>query len=113
AVRGDARRAARAPVRAVRHPGGGAGMRGRPLLRTAYGQDLALLDTASKRGAVGALVLVGLALPWLLTDEILQLLATCCVAAIGAIGLNLVTGYAGQVSLGHAFFLAIGPYTAA
>jgi len=88
-------------------------MRGRPLLRTAYGQDLALLDTASKRGAVGALVLVGLALPWLLTDEILQLLATCCVAAIGAIGLNLVTGYAGQVSLGHAFFLAIGAYTAA
>ena len=36
-----------------------------------------------------------------------------CVTAIGAIGLNIVTGYAGQVSLGHAFFLAIGAYTAA
>ena len=32
-------------------------------------------------------------------------------AAIGAIGLNLVTGYAGQVSLGHAFFIGIGAYT--
>jgi branched-chain amino acid transport system permease protein len=83
------------------------------LLRTAYGQDLALLDTTSKRVAVGGLVLVGVAVPWLLTDEILQLLAAACVAAIGAIGLNLVTGYAGQVSLGHAFFLAIGAYTAA
>ncbi|HSV41397.1 MAG TPA: branched-chain amino acid ABC transporter permease, partial [Nocardioidaceae bacterium] len=32
--------------------------------------------------------------------------------AIGAIGLNLVTGYAGQVSLGHAFFVGVGAYTA-
>ena len=39
--------------------------------------------------------------------------ATGCAAAIGAIGLNIVTGYAGQVSLGHAFFVAIGAYTAA
>jgi branched-chain amino acid transport system permease protein len=88
-------------------------MRGRPLLRTGYGQDLALFDSTSKRVAVGALVVCGLALPWLFEDEVLQLLAAACVAAIGAIGLNLVTGYAGQVSLGHAFFLAIGAYTAA
>ncbi len=88
-------------------------MRGRPLLRTSYGQDLALFDTNSKRISVAALALVAAVLPWLMTDEILQLLAVGCVAAIGAIGLNLVTGYAGQVSLGHAFFLAIGAYTAA
>jgi branched-chain amino acid transport system permease protein len=35
------------------------------------------------------------------------------VYAIGGIGLNLLTGYAGQVSLGHAFFLGLGAYTAA
>ena len=35
------------------------------------------------------------------------------IAAIGALGLNVLTGYAGQVSLGHAFFLAVGAYTAA
>ena len=46
-------------------------------------------------------------------DDVLQLLATGCALAIGAIGLNIVTGYAGQVSLGHAFFVAIGAYTAA
>jgi branched-chain amino acid transport system permease protein len=34
------------------------------------------------------------------------------VAAIGAIGLNLLTGYAGQVSLGQAFFLGAGAYVA-
>ncbi|SCG51134.1 amino acid/amide ABC transporter membrane protein 2, HAAT family [Micromonospora echinaurantiaca] len=88
-------------------------MRGRPLLRTSYAQDLALLDTPAKRWWTGALLLLAVALPFLLTDDLLQLLAVCCVAAIGAIGLGLVTGYAGQVSLGHAFFLGIGAYTAA
>src|SRR5687768_2350331 len=88
-------------------------MRGRPLLRTAYGQDLALFDTGVKRLAVGLLVLVGLALPWVFQDDLLLLLALGCISAIGAIGLNIVTGYAGQVSLGHAFFLGLGAYTAA
>lgn len=31
-------------------------------------------------------------------------------AAIGAVGLGLLTGAAGQLSLGHAFFLAVGAY---
>ncbi|MET7394679.1 branched-chain amino acid ABC transporter permease [Dactylosporangium sp. AC04546] len=88
-------------------------MRNRPLLRTSYGQEVALLDTTSKRVAVGGLLVVAFALPWLVQDEMLQLLGVACVTAVGAIGLNIVTGLAGQVSLGHAFFLAIGAYTAA
>ena len=40
-------------------------------------------------------------------------LITTLFAAIAAIGLNLVTGVAGQVSLGHAFFLGVGGFTAA
>jgi branched-chain amino acid transport system permease protein len=88
-------------------------MRFRPELRTAYRQDIALLNTGSKQLAVAALLVVALLLPFLLTDEWLQLLATACIASIGAIGLNLVTGYAGQVSLGHAFFIGVGAYTAA
>jgi branched-chain amino acid transport system permease protein len=35
------------------------------------------------------------------------------IASIGAVGLNLLSGYTGQVSLGHAFFLGTGAYTAA
>ncbi|MEN3608633.1 branched-chain amino acid ABC transporter permease [Plantactinospora sp. ZYX-F-223] len=88
-------------------------LRGRPELSTSYASELALFDTGPKRAAMAGLLAVALACPFLLTDEVLQLLALCCVAAIGAIGLGLVTGYAGQVSLGHAFFLAVGAYTAA
>src|SRR4029079_12889060 len=74
---------------------------------------MALLNTSAKKVFVGVLLVVALVLPFSLEDDILQLLATACVYGIGAIGLNIVTGYAGQVSLGHAFFLAIGAYTAA
>ncbi|MGE5828799.1 MAG: branched-chain amino acid ABC transporter permease [Micromonosporaceae bacterium] len=87
--------------------------RGRPLLYTSYQSEMALLNTGTKRVMLVVLLLAGLAAPFLFVDEQLQLLATACVAAIGAIGLGLVTGYAGQVSLGHAFFIALGAYTAA
>lgn len=33
--------------------------------------------------------------------------------AVAVLGLNLLTGYSGQISLGHSFFFAIGAYTAA
>jgi branched-chain amino acid transport system permease protein len=86
---------------------------GRPELYTSYRQDMALLNTRPKRVWTGILLVVALAAPLGLTDDTLLLLATACAASIGAIGLNIVTGYAGQVSLGHAFFLGIGAYTAA
>jgi branched-chain amino acid transport system permease protein len=88
-------------------------VRGRPNLHTSYGQDMALLDTRAKQ--VGAIALVALAayLPLTLEDDALDLIGTGLVLAIGAIGLNLLIGYAGQVSLGHAFFVGIGAYTAA
>ena len=35
-----------------------------------------------------------------------------CLATVAAVGLNILTGYTGQISLGHAAFLAIGAYTA-
>jgi branched-chain amino acid transport system permease protein len=88
-------------------------VRGRPELYTSYRQEIALLNTRPKRASVAVIMVLALLVPFSLTDDLLQLLATGFVAAIGAIGLNIVTGYAGQVSLGHAFFLAIGAYTAA
>jgi branched-chain amino acid transport system permease protein len=86
---------------------------GRPDLYTSYKQDMALLNTTPKKVFIGVLLVIALVLPFSVEDDVLQLLATACVYGIGAIGLNIVTGYAGQVSLGHAFFVAIGAYTAA
>src|SRR6201988_3479023 len=35
------------------------------------------------------------------------------IAIIGAIGLNILVGYTGQVSIGHGAFMSVGAYTAA
>jgi branched-chain amino acid transport system permease protein len=83
------------------------------MLYTSYAGEMALFNTPAKRLWFAGLLVFAALLPFLLTDDLLQLLAVGCIAAIGAIGLGLVTGYAGQVSLGHAFFLGIGAYTAA
>lgn len=88
-------------------------MRGRPLLYTSYERDSSLFNTPAKRIGVVALLVVAAVLPFRVSPDLTLLLATAMIAAIGAIGLNLVTGYAGQVSLGHAFFIGLGAYTAA
>lgn len=86
---------------------------GRPELYTSYAQDMAFFNTRAKWLGVGLVVLVAALLPMQLEDDMLVILGTGLIFAIGAIGLNLVTGYAGQVSLGHAFFVGVGAYTAA
>lgn len=43
---------------------------------------------------------------------VLTILTTAAIAAIAAEGLNLLTGYAGQISLGHAFFVGAGAFAA-
>jgi len=88
-------------------------MRGRPELRTSYRQELALFNTPVKAWWAVGLLVVALLAPFALSDSWLYTLALACVAAIGAIGLGIITGYAGQVSLGHAFFFGVGTYTAA
>ncbi|MGH2753718.1 MAG: branched-chain amino acid ABC transporter permease [Actinomycetota bacterium] len=72
-----------------------------------------MLNTRAKKVAIAGLLIGLLLLPFRLSDSLVLLVATAFVASIGAIGLNLVTGYAGQVSLGHAFFFGLGAYTAA
>ena len=62
------------------------------------------------------LVLIGagmLMLPNFVDNYIIYIMARLFTYILVAVGLNLLTGYAGQVSLGHAAFFAIGAYTAA
>jgi branched-chain amino acid transport system permease protein len=105
-------------------------MRGRPLLYTSYEDDQAILNTTTKKVAAGLFVLFLIAIPFfaagtigeegslpgpdfLASGDWLRLLSTVGIYAIGALGLNILTGLAGQVSLGHAFFMGLGAYTAA
>ncbi|MDB4136182.1 MAG: branched-chain amino acid ABC transporter permease [Burkholderiaceae bacterium] len=57
--------------------------------------------------------LIALILPWLISDFRVFQVNLMLVYAIAVLGLNLLTGYGGQISLGHGAFYAIGAYTAA
>jgi branched-chain amino acid transport system permease protein len=52
-------------------------------------------------------------LPDMVSDYRLFLVSTMMIAAIAVLGLNLLTGFNGQISLGHSAFYAVGAYTAA
>ena len=67
-------------------------------------------------------VIVAVALLWpllrpvfpdVVSDYRLFLVSTMIIAAIAVLGLNLLTGFNGQISLGHGAFYAVGAYTAA
>ena len=64
-------------------------------------------------GWYGLLLAALLCLPWVAPAYIANYGTLVFIAATGAVGLNLVTGTAGLISLGHAGFLAVGAYTTA
>ena len=96
---------------------------GRPLLRTSYEEDAAIFPTYLQKVLVGlfilSLVLTALgngffeAVPkYFLGNTWLSPVTLTLIFAIAALGLNILVGVTGQVSLGHAFFMGTGAYTA-
>jgi len=83
-------------------------------LNTRYQQLLDRFQTPFSRRFMVVGIICFLGLPALiLNDYSLHLLNMICIYAIAAIGLNILTGYAGQLSLCHGAFLGIGAYTGA
>ena len=80
-------------------------------LRTAYGQDVALLDTRTRKAFVAGFAVLLVGLPFVAAPFPLDLANQVLLAVVGAVALMLLTGFAGQISLGHAGLLAAGAYT--
>ena len=80
-------------------------------LHTGYGEDLALLRTRTERVSLAVFVLIVTAFPFLASPFALDLACQVFLASIGALSLMLLTGYAGQISLGHAGLIAAGAFT--
>jgi branched-chain amino acid transport system permease protein len=79
------------------------------------------LDTRARRAALGPGQMIGLALllaaacllPFVVSNYRVFQFTLVLVYAIALLGLNMLTGYNGQISLGHGAFYAIGAYVAA
>jgi branched-chain amino acid transport system permease protein len=84
------------------------------ILKTTYEADMALYPLPIARWTVLALaVLFVVVIPLTLHEYYLSIINLVSIAVVGALGLNILVGYTGQISVGHAAFMSVGAYTAA
>jgi branched-chain amino acid transport system permease protein len=72
-----------------------------------------LMATSMRWIVAGALLLIIIVFFSVASDDWITIVNYTMIAAIATLGLNVLSGYTGQVSLGIAFFMSIGAYTAA
>lgn len=81
--------------------------------KTTYGADQAIFPIPQDRWAIIAFLIIAFVVVPLAADEywLGPIFTQLMVFGLAALGLNLLTGYAGQVSLGTGGFMAVGAYT--
>ncbi|NEV79857.1 branched-chain amino acid ABC transporter permease [Rhodopseudomonas sp. BR0C11] len=82
-------------------------------VRTSYAQSEQLFPSKNAAFWYAVLVAALIAAPYVLESYYLSQLVFVLIYAIVGIAMNVLSGQAGQVSIGHAAFMAIGAYTAA
>lgn len=82
--------------------------------KTSYQSDMALYPLPiGKVAATGFVLLFLVVAPLVLDEYYLSVINIAAIAVVGALGLNILLGYTGQISIGHAAFMSVGAYTAA
>ncbi len=81
--------------------------------KTSYKADAALFPNLWVKVWLVIFIALMIFAPCFLSRYQLSILNEMAIACTGALGLNLLVGYTGQISLGHGAFLAIGAYTSA
>lgn len=82
------------------------------VFHTSYEADMGLRTTPPERVRMALFAVAVLAFPFVASPYWLNLANQIAIATVGAIGLNILTGYAGQISLGQGAFMAVGAYSA-
>ena len=84
------------------------------ILKTTYEADMALYPLPIARWTVAAIAaFMFLVLPLSVHEYWLSIVNLVSIATVGALGLNILVGYTGQISIGHGAFMSVGAYTAA
>lgn len=78
-----------------------------------YRAELRLRHTRAEYVRLALMIVLLLAAPYILDRYWLGIANTILIAVIGAVGLNILVGFTGQISLGQGGFLAVGAYTSA
>ena len=80
---------------------------------TSYAHDMAIVRNRGQWVMTIAFMFALFAAPFFLGGDVIGLLNLIGISIIAVIGLNILLGYTGQISLGQAAFLCVGSYTAA
>jgi len=78
-----------------------------------YAQDMAIFRTRTQWVMLLAFLALLFACPLFFGDRILTVLTIIGISVISVHGLNILTGYCNQISMGHAGFMAVGAYASA
>lgn len=81
------------------------------IFQSTYEADMALRRTPIEKIRIVLLVLVIVIFPFFANRYYLTLANQIGIATVGAIALNILVGYTGQISLGQGGFMAVGAYT--
>ena len=79
---------------------------------TSYRSDRRLIRTRWQFLALVVFMALLLLAPYLVSSRIIAILNMMMISAVIAVGLQICTGYAGQINLGQAAFMGVGAYTA-
>ena len=80
--------------------------------KTTYSADMSIFEAPLTRVLVATFVVLLFTLPLYASGYALDVANRIGIAVIGAIGLNILTGFTGLISLGNAAFMAIGAFSA-
>jgi branched-chain amino acid transport system permease protein len=84
------------------------------VFKTSYAADMAIYPLPIGKWAVAALAALAVVVfPLALGEYQLSILNLILIAVVGALGLNILVGYTGQISIGHGALMSVGAYTAA
>lgn len=83
------------------------------VFHSSYEKDEQIFQTLWIKVWLGILAVILLGLPLIVGTYLTYILNIIGIFLIGSLGLNILTGFTGQISLGHAAFMGVGAYAAA
>ena len=82
------------------------------VFKTSYAADMGLYPLPIARWAVAAFAGLFIVIaPFALSEYYVSILNLILIACVGALGLNILVGYTGQISIGHGAFMSVGAKT--
>ena len=84
------------------------------VFKTSYVGDMAVYPLPIAQWTMAAIaVLFVVVAPTTLSEYYISIVNLILIAVVGALGLNILVGYTGQISIGHGALMSVGAYTAA